>query len=186
MGDPPSNFSGESAGPPPVQWRPAYPPQPIKPARTWPAIALASVAAALSVAALVVAMTRPTSGSSGPPTATPTTPAYTAEQTAAAHQKLCDAYRLAGRAVQIDTNGKSPERAGISTVNGAVMLEEAVNANPATAPADRIAALALAESYSNVAAVSSLATGSDDPAWQAALSDANGKDAAMQRICGGT
>nr|WP_231978450.1 hypothetical protein [Mycobacterium sp. E3298] len=134
---------------------------------------------------MIVAMARPTSGSSDAPSTTTTTSAYTAEQTATAHQKLCDAYRLAGRAVQVDTNGKNPERAGVSTVNGAVMLEEAVNANPATGPADRAAAIALAESYSNVAAVSSLATGSDDPAWQAALSDANAKDAAMQKICGG-
>lgn len=50
---------------------------------------------------------------------------------------------------------------------------------------DRAAALALAESYSNVAVVSSLATGSDDPTWQASLSDANAKDAAMQKVCGG-
>ncbi|WP_082950292.1 MULTISPECIES: hypothetical protein [unclassified Mycobacterium] len=187
MGDLPHSFRGEpTVGPPHAQWQPGYPPQPIRRQHTWPAIVLASIAALLSVGALVVAMTRPTSDTSAATSATTTTSAYTAEQTATAHQKLCDAYKLAGRAVQIDTNGKSPERAGISTVNGAVMLEEAVNANPAIAPADRNAALALAESYSNVAAQSSLATGSDDPAWQAALSDANAKDAAMQRICGGT
>ncbi|OBI35827.1 hypothetical protein A5709_17725 [Mycobacterium sp. E1386] len=186
MADLPPNFGGEPPiAPPPGQWQPPYPPQPSKRPRIWPAIALASVAVLLSVGASIVVMTRPTSGSSAAPSTTTTTSAYTAEQTATAHQKLCDAYRLAGRAVQVDTNGKNPERAGISTVNGAVMLEEAVNANPAIGSADRSAALALAESYSNVAAVSSLATGSDDPAWQAALSDANAKDAAMQKLCGG-
>ncbi|MGD1255989.1 hypothetical protein ACKUT9_17265 [Mycobacterium seoulense] len=186
MGDLPSNFGGEPPiGPSAGQWQPTFPPQRSSRPRTGPAMVLASVAVLISVGALAAAMTRPTSGSSGTPSATATTPSYSAEQTAAAHQKLCDAYRLAGRAVQIDTNGKNPERAGISTVNGALMLEEAVNANPAIGPGDRAAARALAESYSNVAAESSLATGSDDPAWQAALSDANAKDAAMQKICGG-
>ncbi|BAN33685.1 hypothetical protein MAH_4611 [Mycobacterium avium subsp. hominissuis TH135] len=66
------------------------------------------------------------------------------------------------------------------------MLEEAVNANPAIAPGDRAAALALAESYSNVAATSSVATGSDDPAWQSALDNANNKNAAMKTVCGGS
>nr|WP_293349863.1 hypothetical protein [Mycobacterium sp.] len=65
------------------------------------------------------------------------------------------------------------------------MLEDAVNRNPAITPADRAAALDLAESYSNVAASSSLATASDDPAWQAALNDANAKDVAMSKLCGG-
>ncbi|EFG77086.1 hypothetical protein HMPREF0591_3013 [Mycobacterium parascrofulaceum ATCC BAA-614] len=194
MGDLRPSLGGEPpVGPPSGQWQPTYPPQLLgrplvgRP-RTWPAIALSAIAALLAVGAMVIAMTRPTSGpsgSSGALPATTTTVAYTAEQTAAAHQKLCDAYKLAGRAVQIETNGKNSERAGIATVNGAVMLEEAVNANPAMGAGDRAAALALAESYSNVAVVSSLATGSDDPTWQAALSDANAKDAAMQKVCGG-
>ena len=186
MGDLPPNLGGQSpVGPTTVQWQPTYPPQPIRRPRTWPAIAVAAVAVLLGAGALIVTLTRPTSGSSAVSPATTAAPAYTAEQTAAAHQKLCDAYKLAGRAVQIETNGKSSERAGIATVNGAVMLEEAVNANPAISPGDRAVALALAEAYSNVAAVSTLATGSDDPAWQSALSDANVKDAAMQKVCGG-
>ncbi|WP_082946829.1 hypothetical protein [Mycobacterium sp. ACS4054] len=188
MGDlPPYNAGEPHVGPPVGPWQQqAYPPQPLKRPQTWPAIALSAIAVLLAIGALVVAMTRPTRSSPGASSATTTTVAYTAEQIAAAHQKLCDAYKLAGRAVQIETNGKSSERAGIATVNGAVMLEEAVNANPAITSSDRAAALALAESYSNVAVVSSLATGTDDPAWQAALSDANAKDAAMQKVCGGT
>jgi hypothetical protein len=85
--------------------------------------------------------------------------------------------------VQIETNGSNQAFAGIATVNGAVMLENAVNNNPGLAPSERTAALALAESYSNVAATSSLA-GGQDPAWQAALNDANTKDAAMKKVCG--
>jgi hypothetical protein len=68
--------------------------------------------------------------------------------------------------VQIETNGKNSDRANLATVNGAVMLELVVRDNPGIAAADRAAALALAEFYSNVAATSSVATGSDDPAWQ--------------------
>ena len=49
----------------------------------------------------------------------------------AAHQKLCELYKLAARAVQNDTSSNNPERANIATVNGAVMLEEAVNSTPA-------------------------------------------------------
>lgn len=64
------------------------------------------------------------------------------------------------------------------------MLENAVNTSPGLAPSERAAALALAEAYSNVAATASLAEG-QDPAWQAALNDANTKDAAMKKVCGG-
>ncbi|WP_396668945.1 hypothetical protein [Mycobacterium avium] len=187
VGDlPPGPGQGPMTGPPnPTQWAPAFPPQPPR-SRTWPAVALAAVAVLLGGAALVVALTRPTGGSSTASSTTSTTPSYTAEQTAAARQKLCDTYRLAARAVQIETNGKNSDRANLATVNGAVMLEEAVNANPAIAPGDRAAALALAESYSNVAATSSVATGSDDPAWQSALDNANNKNAAMKTVCGGS
>ena len=187
VGDlPPAPREGPTTGPPPgpPQWAPAFPPQPPPRPRAWTAIALGAVAALLGGAALVVALTRPTSSSSSVSTATSATPSYSADQTAAAHQKLCDAYKLAARAVQIETNGTNQAFAGIATVNGAVMLEEAVNASPALAPSERAAALALAESYSNVAATSSLASG-QDPAWQAALNDANAKDAAMKKVCAG-
>ncbi|MEB4212348.1 hypothetical protein [Mycobacterium sp. 94-17] len=187
VGDlPPAPGEGPNAGPPPssTHWTPAFPTQPPPRPRTWPAIALAAIAVLMGIAALVVALTRPTSSQSGASSTTSTTPAYTADQVAAAHQKLCDAYKLAARAVQIETNGTNQAFAGIATVNGAVMLEEAVNNSPALAASERAAALALAESYSNVAATSSLASG-QDPAWQSALNDANTKDAAMKQICGG-
>lgn len=51
----------------------------------------------LDEAALVVALTRSTSSQSA---ATSVAPSYIPEQTAAAHQKLCDTYKLAVREVQ--------------------------------------------------------------------------------------
>jgi hypothetical protein len=150
----------------------------------WPAIAigamvLALVSTVVAVIALVVATSRSSDSSSGP---TAATPSYSVAEVSAAHQKLCDAYKLVARVVQIETNGKNPDRANLATVNSAVMLQDAVTSSPALARGDRAAALALAESYSNVAATSSLATGSDDPAWQSALNDANAKDAALRSV----
>lgn len=145
-------------------------------------MALAAVALLLGGAALVVALTRLTGGSSTVSSTTSTTRSYTAEQTAAAHQKLCDTYRLAARAVQIETNGNSAERAGIATVNGAVLLEQTLNASPAVAPGEKTAAASLAEAYSNAAAVASLG---DSAQWQSTVADVNAKDAAMKKVCGG-
>jgi hypothetical protein len=107
---------------------------------------------------------------------------YSADQTVAAHQKLCDSYKLAARAVQIETNGNSPERAGVATVNGAVLLGQALNAAPALTSGDRTTAVALAEAYSNAAAAASLG---DSAAWQSTIADVNAKDAAMKKVCGG-
>lgn len=186
MGDLPPNFGGQPpTGPPPGEWQPAYrPPRPAKPPRTWPAIAAALFGVALGVAAIVISVTNATTSESGGGSVTTSaTPTNSPEQTGSAHKKLCDAYNLSARAVQIETNGTNQAFAGIATVNGAVMLEEVVNTNPGLAPAERAAALALAEAYSNVAATASLA-GGQDPAWLAALSDANTKDAAMRKICG--
>ncbi|BBY69657.1 hypothetical protein MPRI_18440 [Mycobacterium paraintracellulare] len=98
------------------------------------AFVMAIVATVVAVAALVVVTTRsPASGSA------PTTSAtiYSAAEVAAAHQKLCDAYKLAARAVQMETNGKNSDRANLATANGALTLEHAVNANPAITTADR-------------------------------------------------
>jgi hypothetical protein len=90
----------------------------------WPgnplgAIVLALVSTAVAVVVLVVATSRPSGSSSAPTSAAPT---YNAAEVSAAHQKLCDACKLAARAVQIETNGDSPERAGIAEVNGALLL----------------------------------------------------------------
>ena len=182
VGDLPPNVDGGSTIQPPIpgQWPPTYPPQPTRRAHTWPAIALAAIAVLLGAAALIVALTRPVRGPAGSAN-TSVAPAYTAEETAAAHKRLCDVYKLAARAIEIETHGTSPERAGIATVNGAVLLEEALNAAPAVTSSDRAAAVALAEAYSNAASVASLG---DNPAWQSAIDDVNAKDAAMKKVCG--
>lgn len=187
VGDlPPAQGDGLTTGPPrgSTQRAPAFPMQPPPRPRVWPAIALAAVAVVLGVAALVVALTQPSTNKSVPSSTTSMTPSFTADQTAAAHQQVCEAYKLAARAVQTDTNGTSPERANIATVNGAVMLEQAVNSAPAIAPTERAAALALAAGYSNAVALSSTA-GGDDPAWRAAINDVIAKDAPMRKACGG-
>ncbi|GAA4537418.1 hypothetical protein GCM10023161_14310 [Mycobacterium paraffinicum] len=133
----------------------------------------------MGAAALAVALMRST-GSPGEAPAT--TARYTPEESTAAHRKLCDAYSLASRAVQIETNGTSPERAGIAEINGAMMLDDAVNGAAGLSPSDRAAAVALARAYTNLAAVASL---NDNLKWQPALNDANAKDAVMQKVCNG-
>ncbi|CCK52035.1 Conserved protein of unknown function [Mycobacterium canettii CIPT 140060008] len=173
--------------PPPTtgQWTPTHP----APAgsHNWPLAAVASVAIAavvLGAAALIVALTRPTN--SGPATAAGTTaePTYTATETAAAHQKLCEVYKRAARSVQIDTHSDSPALSRVSTVNGALMLEQAVNSAPALAPADRAAALTLAEAYTSATSAASSAH-RDDREWQAVMDDVNAKDAQMKAVCSG-
>ncbi len=145
---------------------------------------MASVAALLGAAALIAALTRPTASGPAATVATTAAATYTAAETAAAHQKLCEVYKLAARAVQMDTHGDSPALAGVSLVNGAVMLEQAVDASPALPAGDRAAALALAEAFTNVNAMGSFGT-REDSEWQAALDDANAKDARMKAVCDG-
>ena len=170
--------------PPAEQWAATYPTQPAPRSPTWPLSALAGIGIVLGAAALVVALMRPTTSIPAAVSATTAAPTYTPADTAAAHQKLCDVYKLAARSVQIETNGDNPALAGVAAVNGAVMLQAAVNVALALAPGDRAAALALAGAYSNTTAVSSFAH-RDDPAWQAALNDVNAKDAQMKAVCGG-
>ncbi|BCI87825.1 hypothetical protein NIIDMKKI_30310 [Mycobacterium kansasii] len=92
-------------------------------------------------------------------------------------------YKMAARAVQIDTHGNNPALAATALANGAVMLVQAVNAAPALAPGDRTAALMLAEAYSSTNAMGSFLN-RDDPALQAAIDDVNAKDAKMKALCG--
>ncbi len=109
---------------------------------------------------------------------------YTAAETAAAHQKLCDTYKLAARSVQIETNRGTQALAGVALANGALLLRQAVDAAPALTSSERAAAIALADAYTNVNAVGSIAV-RDDPVSQAALDDANAKSTQMKAICGG-
>ena len=64
------------------------------------------------------------------------------------------------------------------------MLEQVVDAAPALASGDRAAALALASAFTNTNAVGSFAH-RGDAASQAAINDANAKDARMKAVCGG-
>ncbi|AGZ49211.1 MULTISPECIES: hypothetical protein [Mycobacterium] len=172
--------------PPAPQWTPPYPVQLAPRSRSWPLAALAGigiVAIVLSAAALIVALTRPTSSSPAAAPATTASPTYTAAEVAGAHQKLCEMYKMAARAVQIDTHGNNPALAATALANGAVMLVQAVNAAPALAPGDRTAALMLAEAYSSTNAMGSFLN-RDDPALQAAIDDVNAKDAKMKALCG--
>jgi hypothetical protein len=141
-------------------------------------IALA-VTAAMATAALIVALTRPVSK----PSATTTAPTYSAAEIAAAQQQLCDSYKLAARAVQVDTAGTDKALARIATTNGAVMLDNAA-ANPALDAKPRDAARTLAAAYLNATAMGSKDV-ADDAEWQAAVDDVNGKDAVMKKICSG-
>lgn len=181
---PPAPGEGPTTGPPSSpQWAPVFPPQPPPRPRAWSAIALAAIAILLGVAALVVALARPTSSRSEVASTTSTTPSYSTEQAAAAHQKLCDAYALAARAVQIATNGDNQALSGVATVNGAVILEHTVSTTPAISAGDRAVALALAEAYSNAQATATTVLQRDDPLWQSTISDVNAKDAAMKKVC---
>lgn len=186
MEDPPSHPGvAPHAGPPVGQWAPGPSAPQTRRSRMWPAIAigamvLASVSTVVAVVAVVVATSR-SSGSSA--TTTSAAPTYSAAEVSAAHQKLCDAYKLAARAVQIDTNGDNPALAGVASVNAAVTLEQAVNAAPAIPSSDRTAALALAAAYTKATAMGSWSQ-RDDPAFHAEVDDVNAKDAAMKTVCG--
>ncbi|KAA1243269.1 hypothetical protein F0Q45_25770 [Mycobacterium simiae] len=171
--------------PPAEQRTPPYPAYPSARPRTWPAVALSVVAALLGAAALIVALTRPTTSRTTASTATSAPQTYTAAEVAAAHQKLCEVYKLAARAVQVQTNGDNPALANISTVNGAMLLQQAVNTAPALESGDRDAALALAAAYSNSTAAAGIATGREDPVWRSAADDVITKDARMKAVCGG-
>lgn len=187
--DPPSHPGvAPHAGPPVGQWAPGYPahsaPQAPR-SRVWPAIALGAIVLALvstvvAVVALVAATSRSSTSSA---TSSSAAPSYSAAEVSAAHQKLCDAYKLAARAVQIDTNGDNPALAGVASVNAAVTLEQAVNAAPAIPYSDRTAALALAAAYTKATAMGSWSQ-RDDPAFHAEVDDVNAKDAAMKTVCG--
>lgn len=120
-------------------------------------------------------------------TSAPTTsaPTYSGAEVSAAHQKLCDAYKLAARAVQIETNGDNQALAGIATVNGALIPEHALSATPAIPVGERSAAVALAEAYSNAQATAATVRQRDDYWWQSTIGDVNTKDVTMKKVCGG-
>lgn len=178
---PPAPGDGPSAGPPSSpQWAPVFPTQPQPRSRTWPTVLLAGAATAVAVAALIVALTRPTATK---PSTTTTAPIYSAAQISAAQQQLCDTYRTEARTIRVDTSGNDEALARIAATNGAVMLFNAA-ANPALDAKYRDAARALATAYGNVSAMGSKGVATDSE-WRAVLDDANAKDSSMKQICNG-
>ncbi|GJN97552.1 hypothetical protein NJB1907f44_30080 [Mycobacterium marinum] len=163
--------------PPTPQWTPSL--QAVPRPQNWPALTLAAIAVGLAAAALIVSLRHPTITASAP---TPQT--YTSAESIAAHQALCETYKLAARAVQIQTSIEDRALATAGTVNGAVMLQQAVTAAPELALVDRSAALALADAYTNANAFSSYLH-RDDPEWKAVVNDVNAKDAKMKARCAG-
>jgi hypothetical protein len=180
-GDPSSDFGESSTNRPPAkQGMPAQATQTAPRLRTWPAVALAAIAFVVAVAALIVALTNSTRTAAPPQTTVPT---YTAAETAAAQKQLCDTYKLAARAVQVDTNGTDRAFARIALTNAAVMLQNA-GSDPALDAKHRDAARALANAYLADTAKSSNDTASDTE-FRAAVDDVNAKDAVMKKVCGG-
>ncbi|MBV8789994.1 MAG: hypothetical protein JOZ00_25345 [Mycobacterium sp.] len=159
---------------------PTYPGRPAPPFHSTLAIILAAIATAAAIAALIVTLTRPSASSSS---FAAKTPVYTAAETTAAQQQLCGKYKVAARAVQVDTNGDDKALGRIALTNSAVMLQNAI-ANPALDPEHRNAALALALAYLTDTAKSSSGAATEAE-FQAALDDVNAKDAVMKKVCGG-
>ncbi|TAM71806.1 hypothetical protein [Mycobacterium sp.] len=183
VGDPPSGFSqGPAPAPqsPAGNWPPHYVEQPASRSRPWLAIAVAATAA-VAVTALFVASTRKTDSHSS--VTTTTVPTHTHAETAAAQQQLCDTYKLAARAVQVDTNGSDKALARTATTNAAVMLENA-SADPALDAQHRDPARTLATAYLTATAKATNGVAADAE-WRAALDDVIAKDAAMKQVCGG-
>ncbi|WP_102420023.1 hypothetical protein [Mycobacterium sp. 4858] len=170
---------GPAAQPPVGNWPSNYSGQPAPRPRPWQAIALA-VTAVVATAALVVAVVRPTES---PAPATTSTPTYSPAEVTAAQQELCDTYKLAARAVQVDTNGSDKAFARIALTNSAVMLSNAAT-DPALDAEHRNAARALAAAYLTDTAKSSEGAATEAE-FRAAVDDVNAKDAVMKRVCGG-
>ncbi|OMC30689.1 hypothetical protein A5739_01355 [Mycobacterium colombiense] len=175
---PPAPGSGPTAGASgPTQWSPVFPTQPQARPRTWPAALLAGAATVLAIAALIVALTRPTAMK---PTTTSTAPTYTAADASVAQRRLCDRYKLAARSVETDTNGTDKALARVALSNAAGMLDDAT-ADPAIDAKLRDAVRALAAAYRTSNALSSFAT---DAEYRAALDDIVAKDAPVRNACG--
>ncbi|WP_082946210.1 hypothetical protein [Mycobacterium sp. E1747] len=167
---------GTAAQPPLADWTPSFSGHAGSRSRPWLAVAV-GLTAAVAVAALIVAATR----SAPQPTNSTAAPIPSASETAAAQRQLCDTYKLAARAVEVDTGGNDRALARIATTNGAVMLENAI-ASPALDAKHRDAARALAGAYATLTAMSNN-TVATDAQYQAALDDITAKDSVMKSVC---
>ncbi|MUL50065.1 hypothetical protein FZI85_29975 [Mycobacterium sp. CBMA293] len=151
---------------------PPWPAPPARP-RTWPAYALSAIAIALAVVALLTRLAAP---------APPAPAAYSAADTAAAQQRLCDAQRLSASEIQADAGqGADKALARIATLNAAVMLNAAAD-SPALDAKLHDAAQALAFAYTRVIAMGSAAVATDSQ-YQAALTDSVTKANALRDLC---
>ncbi len=160
---------------PRVSMPPSWPTPQQRPPR-WPLVVLTVgmfTSTALSAGALAVALTR---------RAAPEPTHYTAAQQSEAAVRLCERYRLASTAVNIETNGPDVALARISATNGAVILEMAA-ADPALDAKYRDAALALAHTYEDLTAVGTKKP-PDDPDGQKTIDDSNAKYRVMRSLCG--
>lgn len=178
-GDLPSGFGERPTAPPAGNWLPPHVGQPTVRLHPWLTSVVAATVA-VAMAALVVALARPTdSHSSG---TTTTAPTHTPAEIEAAQQRLCETYKLAARAVQVDTNASDKAFARIALTNSAVLLYKASN-DTALDDQHRSAAQALATAYLTDAAKSSEGVATDSE-FQDAVADVNAKDAAMKKVCG--
>ncbi|OBH18136.1 hypothetical protein A5710_04335 [Mycolicibacter sinensis] len=149
------------------------PPAPIR-SRNWLTATLAAVAVVLAAVALIVALTRSGSGSSA---------TYTAAEKAEAKRDLCEKYKLAARAMHIETS--TPDNTALARIamsNGALILETAA-ANPALDAKQRDAARALAATYQTTAAIGTTGMATREQ-YNESVDDMNVKDRVMQGLCG--
>lgn len=155
---------------------PPWPTHPPARSRNWPAVALGTLTTVLAVVALIVALARSDSGS---------TPIYTAAQKAEAKTQLCGRYKLASRALNVETG---PEGDGdialarISMTNGALLLETAA-VDPALDRKYRDAAKDLAAAYQTTAALATKGMATTQQ-YQDAVNDSNAKNSVMKELCG--
>lgn len=150
------------------------PPPPLRPhRRQLTALTIGLIATAgVAVVGLVIALTRPT----------PTVQTYSADEKAEAKAGLCEQYKIAVRASQIETApGGDPALARISMLNGALILETA-SGNPALDVKYRDAARALAVSFQTQAAMAS-SESADSTAWHQIVDATNAKDRTMKVLC---
>lgn len=174
---PSGHGEGQPLQPPGGSWPPPYLTSSVSRPRPWLAVAVA-LTGVVAVAALVVALTRPTASRPAPAVTAPT---HSPSEVSAAGRQLCDTYKLAARAVDIDTAGQDRALARIATTNGAVMLDNAA-ANPALDAKPRDAARALAAAYGTLTAMGSNVVATDAQ-YQSALDDITAKDAVMKSVC---
>ncbi|MFL0181483.1 hypothetical protein [Mycobacterium sp. SMC-15] len=152
------------------------PHSPVAPPHRWQFVALTVgliATAAVAIAGVAIALSRPAHS----------VVTYSAEEKAEAKTQLCDRYKIAVRASQIETApGGDPALARISMLNGALMLETA-SANPALDVKYGDAARALAVSFQTQAAMAS-GESADSMAWHQIVDDTNAKDRVVKELCG--